>query len=155
MARVRKWDLNQVDWRFLNEVIRPIRQLGNLPMGRLGKVGAKPMDKVEARARSGQICIQDEIRVQHTKRYKGSPVIGMAWGDLPMWPMLSFVETWQGHQIILPPQSEVVPRSFHQHSRELELGGFYPLIGGISGRDNMNLVSWSLNCSRSWMTFRW
>ena len=35
-----------------------------------------------------------------------------------MWPMLSFVKTWQGHHIFWPPHSEVKSRSLRQHSRE-------------------------------------
>ena len=35
-------------------------------------------------------------------------------------------------------------RSFRQHSGEFLFGGVNPLIGGFSGRDNMNLVSISL-----------
>ena len=75
--------------------------------------------------------------------------------DLPMWPMCSFVRIWQGHQIFWSPHSEVNPRSFRQHSREFEFGGVYPLIGGLSGRDNINFVSWSLKRSKSLVTFKW
>ena len=60
---------------------------------------------------------------------------------LPMLPMLSFVKTCQGHQILRPPHSDSYPRSFRQHSREFEFWEAYSLIGGVSGMDSVNLVS--------------
>ena len=72
-----------------------------------------------------------------------------------MWPMLSSAKTWQGHQILWPPHNDVYPRSFFQQSRVFLLVGFQPRIGGLSGIESKNWVSLLLNCSRSWMVFKW
>ena len=72
-----------------------------------------------------------------------------------MWPMLSSANSWPGHQILWPPHNDVNPRSFFQQSSVFLFGGFHPLIGGLSGIESINWVSLFLNCSRSWIVFRW
>ena len=69
--------------------------------------------------------------------------------------MLSFTKIWPGHQILWSPHNDINPRSFFQQSRVFLLGGFQPLIGGLSGIESMNWVSLLLNCSRSWIVFKW
>ena len=81
VARVRKWDLNQVHWRFLNEVIRPIRQLGNLPMERPGKVGAKRWAWSRQEQGGANLYPRWNKSTTHNKMQgQVSPVIGMARG---------------------------------------------------------------------------
>ena len=61
---------------------------------------------------------------------------------------VTYVEFLQDGVITSTPHSVVKSCSLRQHSREVVFGGVYPLIGGLSGRPGMNLVSLTLKCSR-------
>ena len=64
--------------------------------------------------------------------------------------MYGYAKTWKCHQIVWPPTAMYILAHFPVQQR-----GVYPLIGSISGMDNMNFVSWHLKSSGSWMVFKW